>query len=244
VPERAPLNEPSAGTGNPLPPAEIRGMFDRIAPIYERMNTVMTAGLDARWRRDAVRATGLRPGMSAVDVACGSGSLTRMLGDAVGPSGSAIGIDVSGAMLREAAGRAGPPSIRYERGDALALPLADGCVDAATIAFGLRNVPDYRACLAEMARVTRPGGRVVVLEIATSSRGIGHWVAELWFRRIVPLIGRVAGGGSAYRYLPESVRRYPPPEVIAAHLREVGLAGVRWRRLALGMVTLHAGRKV
>jgi demethylmenaquinone methyltransferase/2-methoxy-6-polyprenyl-1,4-benzoquinol methylase len=219
-------------------------MFDRIAPIYERMNTVMTAGLDARWRRDAVRATGLRTGMSAVDVACGSGSLTRLLGEAVGPTGSAIGVDVSAAMLREAARRAGPPSIRYELGDALALPLEDSAVDAATIAFGLRNVADYRACLAEMARVTRPGGRVVVLEIATPSGGLGRWVAGLWFRRIVPLIGRAAGGGSAYRYLPESVRRYPPPESIAQHLRAVGLAGVRWRRLSLGMVTLHAGRKV
>jgi demethylmenaquinone methyltransferase/2-methoxy-6-polyprenyl-1,4-benzoquinol methylase len=219
-------------------------MFDRIAPIYERMNTVMTAGLDARWRRDAVRATGLRSGMAAVDVACGSGSLTRLLGDAVGPSGCAIGIDVSEAMLREAAGRVGPSSIRYERADALALPLDDATVDAATIAFGLRNVANYRACLAEMARVTRPGGRVVVLEIATPSGGLGRWFAELWFRRIVPLIGRVSGGGSAYRYLPDSVRRYPPPDAIAEHLRAVGLAGVRWRRLALGMVTLHAGRKI
>lgn len=219
-------------------------MFDRIAPIYERMNTVMTAGLDARWRRDAVRAAGLRPGMTVVDVACGSGSLTRLLGQAVGPSGSAIGVDISAAMLREAAGRPGPSWIRYERADALALPVDDETVDAATIAFGLRNVADYRACLTEMARVTRPGGRVVVLEIATPSRGVGRWVAELWFRRIVPLVGRVAGGGSAYRYLPESVRRYPPPEAIAEHLRGVGLAGVRWRRLALGMVTLHAGRKI
>lgn len=219
-------------------------MFDRIAPIYERMNTVMTAGLDARWRRDAVRATGLRAGMSAVDVACGSGSLTRLLGEVVGPTGSAIGVDVSKAMLREATGRAGRSWIRFELGDALALPLGDATVDAATIAFGLRNVADYRACLAEMARVTRPGGRVVVLEIATPSGGLGRPVARLWFRRIVPLIGRVAGGGSAYRYLPESVRGYPPPEAIAEHLRAVGLAGVRWRRLALGMVTLHAGRKV
>lgn len=244
VPERAPVDGPANGVGNPRPPTEIRGMFDRIAPIYERMNTVMTVGLDAGWRRDAVRATGLRPGKSVVDVACGSGSLTRMLGAAVGPSGAAIGIDVSAAMLREAVGRAAPSSVRYERGDALAIPLADRSVDAATIAFGLRNVADYRACLAEMARVTRPGGRVVVLEIATPSPGIGRWVDELWFRRIVPWIGRLAGGGSAYRYLPESVRRYPPPEVVATHLREVGLAGVRWRRLSLGMVTLHAGRKV
>lgn len=219
-------------------------MFDRIAPIYERMNTVMTAGLDARWRRAAVRATGLRPGMSAVDVACGSGSLTRLLATTVGPTGSVVGIDVSSAMLREASTRGGPPSVRYERADALALPLDDATVDAAAIAFGLRNVADYRACLAEMARVTRPGGRIVVLEIATPAGGPGRWVSDLWFRRLVPLIGRAAGGGSAYRYLPDSVRRYPPPEAIAEHLRAVGLAGVGWRRLTLGLVTLHAGRRV
>jgi len=244
VAERAPQARPASGDGNPVPPAQIRTMFDRIAPIYERMNTVMTAGLDDRWRRDAVRATGLRAGMSVVDVACGSGSLTRLLGKAVGPSGSVIGVDASAAMLREAAGHPGPASIRYELGDALALPLADASVDAATIAFGLRNVAGYRACLAEMARVTRPGGRVVILEIATPTRGPGRWIAELWFRRVVPLMGRAAGGGSSYRYLPDSVRRYPPPVAIARHLRAVGLAGVRWRRLALGMVTLHAGRKV
>ena len=243
MPERAHGTTVSPGEGNPVPAAQVRTMFDRIAPIYERMNTVMTAGLDARWRREAVRAAGLRPGESAVDVACGSGSLTRLLGEAVGPSGAVLGMDVSASMLREAMSRGGAPSVRYERADALALPLDDASMDAATIAFGLRNVADYRACLAEMARVTRPGGRVVVLEIATPARGPGRWVAELWFRRLVPLIGRVAGGGSAYRYLPDSVRRYPPPETIAVHLRAVGLAGVRWRRLALGMVTLHAGRR-
>ena len=218
-------------------------MFDRIAPIYDRMNTLMTAGLDGRWRREAVRAAGLRPGMSAVDVACGTGALTRMLATRVGPAGRVRGLDASEAMLREAVRRSGGVDT-YEVGDALALPLDDESVDAAAIAFGLRNVTDYRRCLAELARVTRRGGRVVVLEVATPSGGLGRWVARLWFQRLVPLIGRVAGGGAAYRYLPESVRRYPGPDEIAAHMRAVGLGGVRWRRLALGMVTLHAGRRV
>jgi len=220
-------------------------MFDRIAPIYDRMNTLMTAGLDARWRREAVRATGLRPGMSAVDVACGSGALTRMLASWVGPAGTVRGLDVSRAMLGEAERRRTPGDAdTYMIGDALALPLGDASVDAATIAFGLRNVADHRRCLDEMARVTRSGGRVVVLEIATPSGGLGRWIARLWFERLVPLIGRLAGGGGAYRYLPASVRRYPNPDEIAAHMRAAGLAGVRWRRLALGMVTLHAGRRV
>jgi demethylmenaquinone methyltransferase/2-methoxy-6-polyprenyl-1,4-benzoquinol methylase len=232
-------------TGNAVPAAEVRTMFDRIAPIYDRMNTLMTAGLDARWRRDAVRATGLRTGMSAVDVACGSGALTRMLAARVGPTGRVTGLDISEAMLREAERRRRPDGAdAYAIGDALVLPLDDAAVDAATIAFGLRNVTDYRRCLAELARVTRTGGRVVVLEIATPSGGPGRWVARLWFERLVPLIGRLAGGGAAYRYLPESVRRYPNPEEVAAHMRAVGLAGVRWRRLASGMVTLHAGRRL
>jgi demethylmenaquinone methyltransferase/2-methoxy-6-polyprenyl-1,4-benzoquinol methylase len=243
-PIRVPAGK-AAPTGNAVPAAEVRTMFDRIAPIYDRMNTLMTAGLDARWRRDAVRATGLSRGMSAVDVACGSGALTRVLAARVGPRGRVRGVDVSEAMLREAERRRRPGDVdTYMVGDALALPLDDASVDAAAIAFGLRNVTDYRRCLDEMARVTRPGGRVVVLEIATPSGGLGRWIARLWFQRLVPLIGRLAGGGGAYRYLPASVRRYPSPEEIAAQMRAAGLAGVRWRRLALGMVTLHAGRRV
>ena len=222
-------------------------MFDRIAPVYDRMNSVMTLGLDARWRRAAASASGLKPGLAAVDVACGSGSLTRELARAVGPTGTVTGIDVSARMLgvardrRPATGAASPD---YVEGDALALPLADASVDAATIGFGLRNVPDYRRCLDEMARVTRVGGMVVVLEIATPRNRIGRGLGAVWFRRIVPAIGRLAGAGAAYRYLPDSVRRYPPPEEVAAIMRDAGLAGVRWRRMGFGMVTLHTGRRV
>lgn len=232
--------------GNPTSPAEVRTMFDRIAPIYDAMNTVMTAGLDARWRRAATRAAALAPGMTAVDVACGSGALTRELAAAVGAGGTVVGIDLSSAMLRRAASRPVSPGAarpEYRLADALDLPLADGMADAATIAFGLRNVPDYRRTLAEMARVVRPGGRVVVLEITTPSRGIGRWVAATWFRRIVPILGRLAGGGTAYRYLPESVRRYPSPSSVALLMREVGLVDVRWRAMAPGLVTLHVGRR-
>jgi demethylmenaquinone methyltransferase/2-methoxy-6-polyprenyl-1,4-benzoquinol methylase len=210
------------------------------------MNTVMTAGLDARWRRTASRAAELQPGMTALDVACGSGALTRELAVAVGRDGSVVGIDLSTAMLRRAETRpvpAGAARPEYRRGDALALPIDDRSADAATIAFGLRNVADYRRALAEMTRVVRPGGRVVVLEITTPTRGIGRWVAATWFRRVVPILGRVAGGGSAYRYLPESVQRYPPPAEVAALMRAVDLVDVRWRALAPGLVTLHVGRR-
>jgi demethylmenaquinone methyltransferase/2-methoxy-6-polyprenyl-1,4-benzoquinol methylase len=149
-------------------------------------------------------------------------------------------------MLRQARRRrvpVGAASPRYELGDALALPLPDASVHAATIAFGLRNVADYGRCLGEMARVVRPGGTVVVLEIATPTRGVGRAIAATWFERVVPLIGRMAGGGSAYRYLPDSVRRYPAPEAIGGLLRDAGLVEVRWARLAPGLVTLHAARR-
>ena len=232
--------------GNPVPAGEVRAMFDRIAPIYDRMNTVMTAGLDAGWRRAAVRAADLGPGMHAVDVACGSGALTRELAGAVGSDGEVIGVDVSAAMLRLARSREPQPGAarpEYRHGDALALPLVDGRFDAATIGFGLRNVGDYRRVLAEMTRVVRIGGRVVVLEVATPSGAVGRAMAAAWLQRIVPLIGRLAGAGAAYRYLPDSVSGYPPPEQIADLMAECGLAGVEWRRLAFGMVTLHVGRR-
>ena len=232
--------------GNPVPAGEVRAMFDRIAPIYDRMNTVMTAGLDARWRRAAARATRLRPGMRALDVACGSGTLTRELARIVGPNGSVIGVDLADGMLALARGRGvpdGSASPVYRQGDALALPVEDAACEAATIAFGLRNVGDYRRALAEMTRAVSTDGRVVVLEIATPRSAVGRIVAGTWFRRVVPLVGRLAGGGAAYRYLPVSVENYPGPEEIAALMTEVGLSEVRWRRLALGMVTLHEGRR-
>ena len=221
-------------------------MFDRIAPIYDVMNTAMTLGVDARWRRAAVRAARLTPGDHVVDVACGTGALTRELASAVGRTGRAVGIDASAPMIERAARRPTPDASaipKYVRGDALDLPLDDAVVDAATIAFGLRNVTDYARCLAEMVRVTRPGGRVVVLELASPEGGLGRLLAATWFRRIVPLVGRIAGGGSAYRYLPDSVRAYPPPAAMAAVMVEVGLRDVRWRRLWPGLVTVHVGRR-
>ncbi|HEX2765810.1 MAG TPA: ubiquinone/menaquinone biosynthesis methyltransferase [Candidatus Limnocylindria bacterium] len=245
------MARPATPSGPPA--AEVRAMFDRIAPRYEAMNTVMTLGLDAAWRRRAVRATRLGPGMAAVDVACGTGSLTRELARAVGTAGTVTGVDVSDGMLAEARRRGvseraataeGAARPEYLVGDALDLPLDDASVDAATIAFGLRNVADHRRCLAELARVTRPGGRVVVLEISTPRGRLGRVLAATWFARVVPLLGRFAGDAAAYGYLPDSVRRYPPPARIAAVMRDVGLVDVRWQALRPGgLVTLHVGRR-
>ncbi|MEO8511053.1 MAG: ubiquinone/menaquinone biosynthesis methyltransferase [Chloroflexota bacterium] len=232
--------------GNSAAPDEVRRMFDRIAPVYDAMNTLMTAGIDARWRRDAILAARLEPRMRALDVACGTGMLTRAAAWRVGRDGQAVGVDVSEGMLRRAR-RWRPPAEAavpdFVAGDALELPFDDGQFDAVTVGFGLRNMPDYRAALAEMRRVALPGGRVVVLEIAVPRAGAASVLFRTWFERIVPRLGRLAGGGGAYRYLPTSVLRYPPPEAIAEQMREVGLEPVRWRWLMSGMATLHVGRR-
>lgn len=221
-------------------------MFDRIAPRYDAMNAVMTLGLDRGWRRAAVRAAGLGPGMTVVDVACGSGALTRELARRVGPRGRVVGVDAAAGMLRRAASHRQDPDAAlptWLEADADALPLPDASVDAATIAFGLRNVPDYGAALRELVRVTRPGGRIVILELATPTSAVGRLVAATWFRRVVPRLGRLAGAGDAYRYLPSSVDTYPSPARVGSALRASGTVAVRWWRLGLGMVTIHVGTR-
>ena len=225
--------------GNAVPSTEVRSMFDRIAPVYDLMNSVMTLGLDARWRRTAARAADLDDGGRALDVACGTGALTEEM--ARGADVAEVdGIDLSPRMIERARRRV--PSGRFAVADALALPFPDGSFDAATIGFGLRNMPDYGACLAEMVRVVRPGGRVVVLEIAAPEHGPVAWVLRAWFERVVPLLGRLAGAAGAYRYLPASVRAYPDPLSVAELMRGAGMTDVRWRRLRPGLVTLHVGR--
>lgn len=239
----------AAQPGNPVPPAEVRDMFDRIAPVYDAMNSLMTAGLDARWRRAAIAAARLAPGMRVLDVACGTGKLTRDAAAAVGARGEVIGLDLSEGMLRRAAHVS--PTVdaaapRYLAGDALGLPFERGAAgrgfDAVTIGFGLRNLPDYRAGLLEMGRVLAPGGRLVVLEIAEPRAGISRFLYLTWFRRVVPVLGRLLRRGGAYRYLPQSLRAYPTPARVAELMVEAGLTTVRWRWLPGGMVTLHVGR--
>jgi len=229
-------------TGNTVPEPSVTTMFDSIAPVYDRMNTLMTAGMDGRWRRAAVRAARLSSGGSALDVACGTGKLTAALAGAVGPEGRVVGVDLSPAMIEEARRAFGEmPGVEFVIGNALALPAADGSFDATTIAFGLRNLASFEDGFREMARTVRSGGRVVCLELSVPRpRFMGRVYVGL-FRVTAPLIGAIFRRRAAYAYLPSSLKGFPAPEEIAATMRRVGLEEVTFKRLALGSVALHAG---
>src|ERR671920_491149 len=186
---------------------QVQAMFDRIAGVYDLMNSVMTAGLHHRWRARAADLADLKPGDSALDVATGTGDLALELKRRVGEDGEVIGSDFSERMLELAREKA--PGLRFEHGNALDLPYEEDSFDAATVGFGARNFSDLAQGLREMARVVRPGGRVVILEITTPQRPPLSWFFRFWFDRLVPLLGRAAGDPDAYTYLPSSVRRFP-----------------------------------
>ncbi len=227
--------------GNAAPSAEVGSMFDGISGVYDAMNVLISAFQEPRWRRRAVALTQLRPGDRAIDVATGTGKVAADLHRRVQPGGDILGVDISPGMIGVAVRRFGArEGLAFVVGDALALPAADAFFDAATIAFGMRNLPDYRQGFAEMGRVVRPGGRVVCLEIARPRSRLAR-ILRAWFDGIVPIIGRLAGKGSAYAYLVQSVRNYPAPETIAGIMRDAGLVGVTWTGMSGGIVTLHVG---
>jgi demethylmenaquinone methyltransferase/2-methoxy-6-polyprenyl-1,4-benzoquinol methylase len=237
-------------------------MFDRIAGVYDLMNTAMTAGLHHRWRALAAERAAVGPGSRVLDVATGTGDLAIELARRVAPGGEVLGSDFAEGMLARARAKANarrtPVTPSFEWGDALALPYAEDSFDAATVGFGARNFDDLAAGLREMVRVVRPGGRVVVLEITTPTRPPLSLFYGIWFDRMVPAIGRLAGAASsllsrssdaregasvadAYTYLPNSVKRFPSPEGLAAEMQRAGLSEIRYRLLAGGIVAIHAG---
>jgi demethylmenaquinone methyltransferase/2-methoxy-6-polyprenyl-1,4-benzoquinol methylase len=224
----------SVETGR-LAPEAVRTMFDRIAPVYDAMNVVMTAGLDGGWRAATVRAA-VSPGDSVLDACCGTGDLALA---ALAAGGRVTGLDFSERMLERA--RRKSSAVEWVQGDALALPFDDGSFDAATVGFGLRNVEDHERALRELRRVLRPGGRLGVLDV-TRPRGLLRHFYALWFDRLIPLLGRAIPGGSAYTYLPASVRRFPGAAELADAIRASGFDDVAWRRFAGGIVALHTGR--
>jgi demethylmenaquinone methyltransferase/2-methoxy-6-polyprenyl-1,4-benzoquinol methylase len=210
-------------------------MFDRIAPVYDVMNHVMTAGLDVRWRRLAAAAA-VRSGDRVLDAACGTGDLA--IADLKAGAGKVTGLDFSAKMLERA--RTKHAAIEWVQGDMLALPFADETFDAATVGFGVRNVENLELGLRELRRVLRPGGRLAILEI-TQPRGAMRPFYSLWFDRIVPVLGKVLPGGDAYTYLPASVKRFPTAERLAGLLREAGFADVRFKLMGGSIVALHTG---
>ena len=223
----------SSGT---LAPAAVEAMFDRISPVYDPMNRLMTAGLDRRWRRLAVRAV-VRPGDRVLDACCGTGDLAL---EAERAESRVTGIDFSERMLERA--RRKSSSVEWVRGNMLALPFADASFDAATVGFGIRNVDHLEGGLRELARVLRPGGRLGCLEI-TRPRGALRPFFSLWFDGLVPVAGKVLPGGAAYTYLPASVRRFPGPEELGEAMRRAGFDQISWRLLGGGIVALHAATR-
>lgn len=219
-------------------------MFDRVADRYDLLNSVMTAGLHHRWRRRAADRAELSPGDAALDVCCGTGDLALELGERVLPGGHVIGSDFSEPMLdlaREKAGELGATGVRFEWADALNLPYDSDRFDAVTVGFGVRNLADLDAGLAEMRRVLRPGGRLVILEITQPARPPLSTFYSLWFDRAVPILGKLAGDPEAYSYLPESVRSFPSPHGLAEKMDGAGLKGIRWTVLAGGIIAIHSG---
>src|ERR671915_286462 len=208
-PPARPAEPAASGLAGTLPDTQVRAMFDRIARVYDLMNSVMTAGMHHRWRERAADLPRVGPGSRALDLARGKA-----------------------------------PGLDWVQGDALELPYGDGEFDAVTVGFGARNFSDLGLGLREMARVTRPGGRVVVLEITTPQKPPLSWFFRVWFDRVVPVLGRIAGDPDAYTYLPSSVRRFPGPEELAGRMAAAGLEDVRWLLTAGGIIALHAGTRI
>ena len=231
----------NAGASGTLEEPQVEAMVDRIAGVYDLMTSLMTAGLHHRWRRRAADLARVGPGNDVLDVASGTGDLAIELSTRVGAGGSVIGSDFSEQMLDRA--RVKAPQLEWQQANALALPYEEGRFDAVTVGFGARNFSDLDAGLAEMVRVTRPGGRVVVLEITTPTRPPLSTFFRLWFDRLVPLIGRFAGDPEAYSYLPSSVRRFPDARTLAMRLSEAGLEEVSYLLTAGGIIAIHSGTK-
>jgi demethylmenaquinone methyltransferase / 2-methoxy-6-polyprenyl-1,4-benzoquinol methylase len=267
---REPISDrspPPASEPGRLQAAQVRAMFDRIAGVYDLLNTAMTAGLHHRWRARAADLARVAAGSRVLDVATGTGDLAIELAGRVAPDGEVVGSDFAEAMLARARAKAAlRPGVspRFEWGDALALPYDDDSFDAATVGFGARNFAELGRGLAEMVRVVRPGGRVVVLEITTPTRPPLSVFYGVWFDRVVPLLGRAVqlvgrafsplrssnrGAASddevtiadAYAYLPSSVKRFPAPAALAAELERAGLCEIAYVLLAGGIVAIHAG---
>jgi demethylmenaquinone methyltransferase / 2-methoxy-6-polyprenyl-1,4-benzoquinol methylase len=223
---------------------QVNRMFDRVAGRYDALNSVMTAGLHHRWRERAAAKAELGPGDAALDVCCGTGDLALELARQVAPGGHVVGCDFSEPMLdlaREKAAGRDAGGVRFEWADALELPYDGERFDAVTVGFGVRNLADLDRGLREMARVLKPGGRAVILEITQPTRPPLSLFYSLWFDRTVPLLGALSSNPEAYSYLPESVRSFPSPRGLAEKMDDAGFKAVRYTVLAGGIIAIHSG---
>ena len=222
----------------------VREMFGRIAGRYDLVNTVMTGGVDAIWRRRAVDCLSVGPGAVLLDLCCGTGALTRDAA-AVVPQGRVVGVDFTPQMLEIARTHTSARNVEYREGDVLRLPFGDSQFDGATMGFSMRNVVDVGACLREVARVLRPGSTFVNLEVGKPPNPLWRRAFYAYFYGIVPLIGRMLGGdAAAYRYLPQSLVNFPDADGLAVLFAANGFGHVRYIRLMGGIATLHVGTKM
>jgi len=220
-------------------PEDVARMFDAVADRYDRMNAVMTFGRERRWRQVVADLLDLRAGMTVLDLAAGTGASSVPF-EAAGAR--AVACDFSPGMLR--VGRRRHPQLTFVAGDALRLPFRDDAFDAATISFGLRNVADVRVALTELARVTRPGGRLVILETSQPPSRPLRAMNRVYTDRVMPRIARLfSSDPTSYTYLAESARDWPDQQTLADTLRDTGWTGVGWRDLLFGAVAVHSAAR-
>jgi demethylmenaquinone methyltransferase/2-methoxy-6-polyprenyl-1,4-benzoquinol methylase len=217
-------------------------MFDRIAPTYDALNHLLSANIDARWRRQAVAALRLTGRERVLDACTGTGDLARALLD--GGAGSVDATDFAPEMLKRAEGKTGGRA-RLQVADTTALPFASGTFDVATVGFGVRNLERLDQGLAELCRVLKPGGTLGVLEFSRPQNPLFRGLFNIYFMLILPLIGNLVSGGAdnAYAYLPRSVLAFPGPEGLAQRLKAAGFAEVTWKPLTFGIACLHLAKK-
>ncbi|MGB4136585.1 MAG: class I SAM-dependent methyltransferase [Microbacterium sp.] len=223
-------------------PARVSGMFDQVAAGYDRTNTVMTVGNDALWRAATTRAVAPKKGERILDLGAGTASSSASL---AASGADVVAADFSPGMLAEGERRhGGIPNLTFVQADATDLPFGDDEFDAVTMSYSLRNVQDPKKALAELFRVTRPGGRVVINEFSTPPKPLFRGFFGFYNSQVLPRVARLAGtNGDAYDYLNESIREWPDQRTLAAWMREAGWIDVAWRNLSFGIVALHRGRK-
>jgi len=223
----------------------VGGVFDSVAPRYDLMNDLMSAGLHRMWKAFTIRHADVRPGMRVLDIAGGTGDLALRFARQVGATGQAWLTDINGAMLREGRNRLLDAGVLVPvvQCDAEALPFPDQYFDVVTVAFGLRNMTHKDRALAEMRRVLRPPGRLLVLEFSRVWAPLAP-VYDAYSFSVLPWLGkRIAGDGDSYRYLAESIRVHPPQEALAAMMEQAGLENVQWFNLTAGVCALHVGTR-